>query len=270
MKISTFFASALILGLCFLVAVPATAQTNERKKEIKKVLKTLPDDLESSLINFANSKLQNKEEGVAITDAKTLKKHFSLLSPADQAEVVTYGKSIAEGGGAIAMTQPAPAPAAPQKATNTPKPVQLKPAPNTMVQPAPAQPAQPTQPAYIQKAESMPKTTVQWYEEIHDFGEIKQNDVATHVFKFKNTGTTELLLTRVKASCGCTTPEWSSEPIAPGEEGMIKVSFNSRGKMGPQMKSVTVTHNGEPIHHVLRFKGTVIAAPAAPATNDGN
>jgi hypothetical protein len=266
MKISKLLASALILGLCLLVVAPASAQTNQRKKEFKKVLKTLPADVETVLIDFANSKLKDKEEGVAITDAKTLKKHFSLLSPTDQADVLTYAKRMADGAPAVAMEHPTGAPA-PQKiaANPTPQPVKLKPAPNTMVQPAPsetAQPTQPAQPAYIEKANSMPKTTVQWYEEMHEFGNITQGDVVTHVFKFKNTGSSDLLLTRVKASCGCTTPSWSNEPIAPGQEGMIKVSFNSTGKMGPQVKTVTVTHNGEPIHHVLRFKGTVVAKPA--------
>lgn len=267
MKISKLLASAIILGLCLLMAAPASAQTNVRKKEIKKVLKALPEDASTTVINYANSKLKNKEEGVAITDAKTLKKHFSLLSPTDQADVLTYAKNMAEGKPVVAMAQPKPTPA-PQKPATSTQPVKLKPSPNTMVQPAPAQPAQPTQPAYIEKANNMPKTTVQWYEEMHEFGDIIQGDVATHTFKFKNTGSNELLLTRVKASCGCTTPKWSSEPIPPGGEGSITVSFNSRGKMGPQMKTVTVTHNGEPIHHVLRFKGKVVSKPA-PA-GDGN
>ena len=268
MKISKLLASALIMGLCLLIVVPVSAQTNQRKKEIKKVMKTLPEDVQSSVVNYANSKLKNKEEGVAITDAKTLKKHFSLLDPKDQAEVLDYAKKMADGGNTIAMTPPAkPAQptAQPKPANSQPKAVQVKPAPNkaAAVQPAPSngtqqvKPAQPAQPAYIEKAMNMPKTTVQWYEEMHDFGEIKQGTIATHVFKFKNTGTEDLLLTRVKASCGCTTPEWSNEPIPPGGEGMIKVSFNSRGKMGNQMKSVTITYNGDPVHHVLRFKGKV-------------
>ena len=259
MKISKLLAGTIIMALFFLAVAPASAQTNVRKKEIKKVLKSLPEDAESTVINFANGKLKNKEEGIAITDAKTLKKHFSLLSPTDQADVLTYAKNMAEGNNVVAQATPKPAP---QKTAASPQPVKLKPAPTNAVKPAPKAPAAPAQPGYIVKANEMPKTTVQWYQEMHDFGDIKQGDVATHVFKFKNTGTNDLLLTRVKASCGCTTPQWSNEPIKPGEEGMIKVSFNSRGKMGPQMKTVTITHNGEPIHHVLRFKGKVISNPA--------
>ena len=264
MNLTKLFVSALTLGLCLMMAVPANAQTNERKKEIKKVMKALPADMEMPVYNFANSKLKNKEEGVEIMDAKSLKKNFSLLSPTDQAEVLAYAKKMAEGGETLAMSQPQPVKVQPQAtkpSTSTPQPVKLKPAPNktSMVQPAPKQPATPKQPAYIEKANKMPKTTVQWYEEMHDFGTIEQGSVAKHTFKFKNVGDNELLLTRVKASCGCTTPKWSSEPIPPGGEGLIEVSFNSTGKMGNQMKSVSITHNGEPnIHHVLRFKATIV------------
>lgn len=267
MKISKLLASALILGICLLVVAPASAQTNVRKKEIKKVIKALPEDATSTVINYANGKLKNKEEGIAITDAKTLKKHFSLLSPTDQADVLSYAKKMAGGNAPVAMVQPTKA--VPQKVASKPNPqaVKLKPAANPMVKPAPTQPKAPTQPAYIDKANNMNKTTVQWYGEMHDFGDIVQDAVVTHTFKFKNTGDSDLLLTRVKASCGCTTPKWSSEPIAPGQDGSVTVSFNSRGKMGPQMKTVTVTHNGTPIHHVLRFKGKVIAKPAAGSGN---
>jgi len=228
------------------------------------------EDVESTLATYANSKLKNKEEGISITDAKTLKKHFSLLSPTDQADVLTYAKNMAntqEQMGKLATALPEDKPqslketpvlSAPKKASTAPKTVNLKPNSTSMVKTAPAQPTAPKQPAYVEKAMNMPKTTVQWYEEMYDFGEIKQGDVVTHVFKFKNIGNEDLLITRVKASCGCTTPEWSNEPIAPGEEGMIKVSFNSRGKGGMQMKAVNITYNGDPIRHSLRFKGKVV------------
>ncbi|KKS67408.1 MAG: hypothetical protein UV36_C0008G0016 [Parcubacteria group bacterium GW2011_GWC2_42_6] len=58
---------------------------------------------------------------------------------------------------------------------------------------------------------------------IHDFKKIKEQDgLATTVFKFKNTGDAPLVINRVQASCGCTTPTWTKEPILPGKTGEIE------------------------------------------------
>jgi len=134
--------------------------------------------------------------------------------------------------------------------------LQLKPKPQAQTN-VPAQPAV-KQPAYMEKAAAMPQTTVKFAESSHDFGKIKQGDIAKHTFTFTNTGEEPLVLTRVKPSCGCTTPEWTREEIAPGEEGVIKVAFNSGGKRGMQNKSVIVTGNFEERTVVLRFKGEVV------------
>ena len=80
-------------------------------------------------------------------------------------------------------------------------------------------------------------------EKTHDFGNIYQGDVVEHVFKFKNTGTAPLVISRVDVTCGCTTPEWPKEPIAPGKTGQVKAVFNSAGKMGQQNKVITVQSN---------------------------
>ena len=112
-------------------------------------------------------------------------------------------------------------------------------------------------PQYIKEAEMMPKTNVQWNEEVFDFGAIKANTKVEHDFRFKNTGTVPLKITYAKASCGCTTPAWSQEPIAPGAEGFVRISFDSTGKVGPQTKTVSIWHNGNPITKVLRFTGNV-------------
>lgn len=77
----------------------------------------------------------------------------------------------------------------------------------------------------------------------HDFGNIKQGDIVEHVFKFKNTGNAPLVIKQVDVTCGCTTPEWPKEPIAPGKSGTIKAVFNSAGKMGQQNKVITVQSN---------------------------
>ena len=77
----------------------------------------------------------------------------------------------------------------------------------------------------------------------YDFGTINQNDVIEHVFKFKNTGKNDLIIRKMKSSCGCTAASVGSKTIKPGEEGSIKAVFNSRGKHGQQHKSITITTN---------------------------
>ncbi|WP_443939702.1 DUF1573 domain-containing protein [Pedobacter sp. MW01-1-1] len=94
--------------------------------------------------------------------------------------------------------------------------------------------------------------------EIFDFGKIKQGDVVTHEFKFKNTGKNPLIIAEATATCGCTIPQWPREPILPGKESLIKVSFNSTGKMGMQDKVVTITSNANPTITSVHLVGEVL------------
>lgn len=141
--------------------------------------------------------------------------------------------------------------------------------PTTAVQTAVATPAPqtPRLPSYMEEANAMEQTTVEWYENDHDFGEIVEGQVATYTYTFKNVGEHPLKLVRVKASCGCTTPSYSKEEIAPGEEGMVQIAFNTAHKVGFQNKAVTVTGNFPGTNQILRFKGKVVKpeAEAAPA-----
>ena len=94
---------------------------------------------------------------------------------------------------------------------------------------------------------------------IYDFGTISQGEIVKYTFYFTNKGKSDLVLENVKPSCGCTIPEWPKHPIKPGEGGAIDVSFNSDGKSGTLVKSITVTSNSKPSKHLLRLKGTVNA-----------
>ena len=76
-------------------------------------------------------------------------------------------------------------------------------------------------------------------------------------YKFKNTGNADLVISDAKGSCGCTVPEYPKAPIKPGEEGNIKVTFDSSGKGGRQNKSVTVITNAIPNTKVLTVTGLV-------------
>ena len=87
---------------------------------------------------------------------------------------------------------------------------------------------------------------ISFEESIHDFGMIKEADgAAIYEFKFINNGSTPVKIINVKASCGCTTPGWSREAIAPGEAGYIKAQYNTKNRPGSFNKSLTVTTNLE-------------------------
>ena len=83
---------------------------------------------------------------------------------------------------------------------------------------------------------------IEFVKTTHDFGKIPQGKPVAHEFEFTNTGDEPLLLIKVKASCGCTTPSYPREPIAPGESAKIKAVYNA-ASAGRFQKSVTVTTN---------------------------
>lgn len=93
----------------------------------------------------------------------------------------------------------------------------------------------------------------------HNFGELEEGPRVTTEFEFTNTGTKPLILTDVKASCGCTTPDWPKEAIAPGKSSVIKVEYNTQGRPGDFTKSITINSNadnGQP--KIVYIKGKVI------------
>jgi Protein of unknown function (DUF1573). len=102
-------------------------------------------------------------------------------------------------------------------------------------------------------------TSLAFTETEHEFGDVKEGEFAKHEFVFKNTGTEPLYVRDAKASCGCTTPEWTKDTIAPGAEGKILVQFNSEGRPGTFTKTVTVLANTDPEATVITIKGFVIA-----------
>ncbi len=93
----------------------------------------------------------------------------------------------------------------------------------------------------------------------HDFGKIKEDaGLANFNFNFKNNGKVPLVIAAVNASCGCTTPEWSKEPVLPGKSGFIKVSYNPLNRPGVFNKTVTVAANVPNGSLVLKIAGEVV------------
>ncbi len=97
---------------------------------------------------------------------------------------------------------------------------------------------------------------IEFEKEVHDFGVIPQSVPASYTFVFKNTGKEPLIITSASASCGCTTPEWTREPIKKGEKGYVKATYNAASG-GAFNKSVTVVTNGKRSTIVLTLKGEV-------------
>ena len=108
-------------------------------------------------------------------------------------------------------------------------------------------------------ASAQKKAVISAEQTSHDFAQIKEADgkVST-TFVVKNTGEAPLVITRVIASCGCTTPEWTKEPIAPGQTGDIKITYDPKGRPGPFSKTISVYSNGKTGSFTLTIRGEVI------------
>jgi hypothetical protein len=100
-------------------------------------------------------------------------------------------------------------------------------------------------------------TSVSFAETEFKFDPIKEGDKVQHVFLFTNTGAKPLIIANAWGSCGCTVPEYPKEPIAPGAQGQVKVTFNSTGKHGEQHKSVTMQMNTIKHNEEVFLVGTV-------------
>lgn len=113
------------------------------------------------------------------------------------------------------------------------------------------------------------KPVIKFDKTTHDFGTMKEADGrVTTVFEFTNEGATPLVVSQVRASCGCTTPNWTKTPIEPGQKGNITVTYNPTGRQGgPWQKSITVTSNAETATMRLTIKGNTISKAAQPANN---
>ncbi len=101
----------------------------------------------------------------------------------------------------------------------------------------------------------------------YDFGKIPQGKPVTHVFIVSNSGTEPLILENIQASCGCTTPEWSRDPIPAGGTKEIKVGYNAAAE-GVFSKSISIFYNKGQVKSIV-IKGEVWRSPetSAPKNN---
>ncbi len=109
-----------------------------------------------------------------------------------------------------------------------------------------------------EKKELESNTTLSFNEIEHDYGKVKSETDNTTNFIVTNTGKNPLIIEKVEASCGCTTPEKPEKPILPGKSDKIKVVFHPKpGQVGDQNKTVTVTSNTSPRLTLLKIKAFV-------------
>ena len=108
---------------------------------------------------------------------------------------------------------------------------------------------------------AMAQGELKFEKEAHDFGSVSEGTNAVYEFKFKNTGNQPVVISHVQASCGCTTPDWSKDPVLPGKTGFVKAAYSSAGRPGAFNKTITVTSNAATPSKVLTIKGVVEDKP---------
>jgi len=111
--------------------------------------------------------------------------------------------------------------------------------------------------------DNTPKTTVNFKEYEHDFGNIKQDSDNKKVFTFTNTGKEPMIIETANGSCGCTVPNYPKAPIPPGGTGEIEVVYKPGKQENAQTKTVTVIANTEPKETTLRIKANVAKVPGS-------
>ena len=92
----------------------------------------------------------------------------------------------------------------------------------------------------------------------HDFGSLAQGEKVSFTFRFRNTGTSSLIIKDAYSTCGCTVPDYSKEPVSPGAEGKVDIVFDSDGKNGLQYKTITLKLNTKIKEKTLTIKANVV------------
>jgi len=121
-------------------------------------------------------------------------------------------------------------------------------------------------------ANTDPNAAIMTFETLeHDFGTFEQDGNGTYFFLFTNTGKEPLVIKEAHGSCGCTVPKWPHNPVPPGQQDTIKVTYDTH-RVGPFHKTVTITSNAKVSPVVLTINGKTTAKPAVPTfpTDPGN
>lgn len=102
---------------------------------------------------------------------------------------------------------------------------------------------------------------VKWLQNVHDFGAFDEDmGPVTSTFRLVNTGTEPLVIVAARATCGCTVPSYTHDPIAPGDTANVEVTYNPAGRPGKFDKRVKIETNTLPAQSIITIKGVVIGA----------
>jgi hypothetical protein len=89
----------------------------------------------------------------------------------------------------------------------------------------------------LQAQDSLKTSVIEFEKTTHDFGSVPESGPITYEFKFTNKGKFPVTIGSVKASCGCTTPSWTKDPIMPGKSGTITAQYNTVNRPGAFTKT---------------------------------
>jgi Protein of unknown function (DUF1573) len=111
----------------------------------------------------------------------------------------------------------------------------------------------------VEAVKSKPMTTIQWLDSAKNLGKVKEGEKIEISYRFKNTGSELLIINNIVVSCGCTVAEKPQEPIAPGAEGSIKATFDTKGRLGTNHKTMAVYTNTKEAVSTVAFEVEVLA-----------
>ncbi|WP_027376028.1 DUF1573 domain-containing protein [Kaistella palustris] len=118
-------------------------------------------------------------------------------------------------------------------------------------------PAVESQDAMLKEAQSNPLTTVALSEAAFEFGKIKKGEHKEHTYEITNTGQNPLIISQVKPGCGCTVPDYTKDPILPGQKGKITLKFDSSNFDGLVNKQAEIYANVEKAPMVITFSADI-------------
>ncbi len=248
----------IVISLCFVSLFAASGFAQDARKitkEMRMTMKQLPLESQKKLLESAKREvtLQEAMKKNATISSATEKAPASKVAPAPQ--IITTSPSVTVTPDTKVVTT-----------TGNETRLQAPAAPSAFTPPAPVAPAPED---FVSKAKAYPATTLRWDSETFDFGKMAEGDKVKHTFKVTNTGSNPLYIVNVKPSCGCTSPQWTKEGIAPGNTGEVVIEFNSAGKTGMQSKTVMITTNSDPVQKSLKFTGEVLPK-AGQENHDGH
>lgn len=116
----------------------------------------------------------------------------------------------------------------------------------------------PTKEDYLRESQSKPLTSLALSSSSFNFGDVVRGQVVEHTYEITNTGKNPLIISQVVPACGCTAPDYTKEPILPGQKGKVVLKFDSSNFVGLQHKQAEVYANVEKAPIILEFNANVV------------